>query len=127
MDDKRAKKLGKMLRDRREATGLSSRGLADRAKVDQVTVLRFELGAYAAPAPDKLARVAEALGLTLADVFAMADYAVPTDLPSFAPYMRTKYRDLPSEDIDLIEAYAAELAQKHGVNLAGPEPGADEA
>ena len=91
-----------------------------------VTVLRFEQGAFAAPAPDKLARLAAALGLTLADVYALADYAVPNDLPSFTPYLRTKYRDLPKDDIAAIERYAANLARKHGVNLSGPAPGEDE-
>ena len=66
------------------------------------------------------------VGLTLADVYAMADYAVPDDLPSFRPYLRTKYRDLPADDVEAIERYAARLAKKHGINLDGPAPGEDE-
>lgn len=126
MDDEQAKNLGKVLRDRREALGLSLRQVGKQAELPDVTVLRFEQGAFAAPAPDKLARVAEVLGLTLADVYALADYAVPSDLPSFTPYLRTKYRDLPAEDIDKIEAYASRLARKHGISLQGPAPGEDE-
>ena len=64
--------------------------------------------------------------LTLADVYAMADYAVPGDLPSFMPYLRTKYRKLPVEDVEKIQAYAARLARKHGIDLTGPAPGEDE-
>ncbi len=127
MNEEQAKTLGELLRQKREALGLSTRQLGRLADVDGVTILRFEQGAYAAPRPDKLARVAEALGMTLADVYAMADYAVPTDLPSFTPYLRTKYRDLPSEDIDKIHAYAAKLARRHGVDLTGPKAGEDEA
>ena len=126
MDDEQAKNLGKVLRDRREALGLSLRQTGKLAAMPDVTVLRFEQGAFAAPAPDKLARLAAALGLTLADVYALADYAVPNDLPSFTPYLRTKYRDLPKDDIAAIERYAANLARKHGVNLSGPAPGEDE-
>jgi len=126
MDDEQAKNLGKVLRDRREALGLSLRQIGKLSEMPDVTVLRFEQGAFAAPAPDKLARLAAALGLTLADVYALADYAVPNDLPSFTPYLRTKYRDLPNEDIDAIERYAAKLAKKHGVSLSGPAPGQDE-
>lgn len=126
MDDEQAKNLGKVLRARRETLGLSLRQMGKLAAMPDVTVLRFEQGAFAAPAPDKLARLAAALGLTLADVYALADYAVPNDLPSFTPYLRTKYRDLPNEDVAAIERYAANLARKHGVNLSGPAPGEDE-
>lgn len=127
MDDEQAKALGDLLRQKREELGLSTRQLGERAGLDGVTVLRFEQGAFAAPRPDKLARVAEVLGLSLADVYALADYAVPADLPNLRPYLRTKYRDLPPEDAEKIEAYAARLAKKHGITLAGPAPGEDEA
>ena len=126
MDEEQAKNLGRILRDRREALGLSLRQLGTLCELPAVTLFRFEDGAYTAPAPDKLARVAEALGLSLADVYALADYAVPNDLPSFKPYLRTKYRDLPAAEIEKIEAYAAKLARKYGVSLDGPAPGEDE-
>jgi transcriptional regulator with XRE-family HTH domain len=126
MDDKQAQNLGKVLREKREAMGLSLRQLGKIVELPDVTVLRFEQGAYAAPAPDKLARVAAALGMSLADVFALADYAVPSDLPSFMPYLRTKYRGLPAEDAEAIERYAQKLAKKHGLSLSGPAPGEDE-
>jgi transcriptional regulator with XRE-family HTH domain len=126
MDDQQAKALGALLKQKREELGLSSRQLGELAGMDGVTILRFEEGAFAAPRPDKLARVAQALGLTLADVYAMADYAVPDDLPSFRPYLRTKYRNLPADDVEAIERYAARLAKKHGIKLDGPAPGEDE-
>lgn len=126
MDDEQAQNLGRVLREKREGLGLSLRQLGKLVDLPDVTVLRFEQGAYAAPAPDKLARVAAALGMSLADAFALADYAVPSDLPSFMPYLRTKYRDLPAEDAKAIERYAQKLAKKHGVSLRGPAPGEDE-
>lgn len=126
MNDDQAKALGHLLKQKREALGLSTRQLGDIAGLDGTTVLRFEEGAFAAPRPDKLARVAEALGLSLADVYAHAGYAVPGDLPTFRPYLRTKYRGLPEDDMAKIEAYAARLARKHGIALDGPAPGEDE-
>lgn len=126
MDKKQAKRLGALLRQRREAMGLSSRMVGKITGVDPVTIQRFELGTIAVPSPDKLARIAEALGLTLADVYAHAGYAVPTELPTFTPYLRAKYRGLPSEDVEAIERYAQRLAKKHGVSLSGPAPGEDE-
>lgn len=47
-------------------------------------------------------------------------------LPSFVPYLRSKYRGLPDEAVDSIEKYVARLAKKHGVAIDGPAPGEDE-
>lgn len=127
MDQKQAKRLGALLQARREAQGQSLRQLAELVDMDFATISRIEQGLISAPRPDKLARVAEALGLTLADVYAMAGYAVPDDLPTFKPYLRSKYRDLPTDEVEKIEAFAQKLARKHGVNLSGPAPGEDEA
>lgn len=126
MDEDQAKALGKVLRQRREECGLSLRQLSKRVSIPDATIVRIEQGAFSAPAPDKLARLADSLGLKLADVFALADYAAPTQLPTLKPYLRTKYRDLPADDVEAIERYAARLAKKHGIDLAGPAPGEDE-
>lgn len=126
MDDKQAQRLGALLKEKREEHGISTRALAKLTDINQATIQRFELGTIGVPAPDKLARIADVLGLTLADVYAHAGYAVPSELPSFTPYLRTKYGELPDEDLAAIERYAARLARKHGVNLAGPAPGEDE-
>lgn len=122
-----AKKLGRQLRKRRDQLGLSLRQLERLADVDNGTIARIEQGAFAAPAPDKLARIADALGLSLADVFALADYAVPGDLPSFQPYLRTKYRDMPPEAVDDLNKAFARIARKHGYDPEGPQRGEDEA
>lgn len=126
MDQEHAKKLGAHLRVAREAKGLSVRGLEARTGVDDGTIVRIEQGRFAAPAPDKLAALAAGLDLPLADVFALADYAVPADLPSFTPYLRTKYRDLPDSAVADMERYFARLAKKHGLDPNGPAPGQDE-
>ena len=129
MDRDQAKQLGEYLRQARTAQGLSLLKLAEATGIHDVTLGRFESGAFAAPAPDKLARIAEVLELPLADVFLLADYAVPADLPSFTPYMRAKYQGLPDDAVADIERYAEELARKHGIDLAqttGPDDGQDE-
>ena len=59
------------------------------------TIARIKQGQFAAPGPDKLARIAEALGLNAAICSGSPDYTVPDDLPSFQPYLRSKYRDMP--------------------------------
>ena len=106
MDREQAKKLGEYLRQARTAQGLSLLKLSQATGIHDVTLGRFESGAFAAPHPDKLATIAEALELSLADVFALAEYAVPTDLPSFTPYMRWWIRSVekPSAHIDSLSS-----------------------
>ena len=127
VEQEQAKELGQRLRARREELGLSLRQLAERAETTDTTIIRIEQGAYAAPAPDKLSRIAAALDLSLADVFALAEYAVPDDLPSFQPYLRSKYRDMPHEAVDDLNKAFDRIVRKHGYDPAGPQAGEDEA
>lgn len=126
VEPRQAKELGRVLRARREELGLSQRQLAEQASLDDATVVRIEQGAFAAPRPDKLSRIAEALGLSLADVFAFADYAVPDDLPSFQPYLRSKYRDMPTGAVDDLNKAFERIIRKHGYQPDGPRGGEDE-
>jgi transcriptional regulator with XRE-family HTH domain len=121
-----AKKLGHRLRERRAELGLSLRQLEKLADVDNGTIARIEQGAFSAPAPDKLARIAEALDLSLADVFGLAEYAVPGDLPSFQPYLRGKYRDMPAAAVDDLNKAFERIVRKHGYDPNGPQDGEDE-
>lgn len=118
------KTLGDTLREARVAQGLSTREVARLAGVDQATVVRIENGTYMKLRPDRLARLASALGLS-ADIFALANIT-PNDLPSFRPYLRSKYGQLAEEDVASIERYAARIAKRRGVSLDGPAPGEDE-
>ncbi len=126
MNEEQAKRLGEWLRERRQAAGLSTIQLAKAVGTTDGTISRIEQGAFAAPDPHKLSRIAEALGLSLADVYAMADYAVPSDLPSFEPYLRRKYRDMPTEAVDDLDKAFERIARKHGYNPDGPQLGEDE-
>ncbi len=126
MEPEQAKRLGRTLRKRRNDLGLSTRQLSAKSGVNDVTIVRIENGKFAAPRPDKLAKLADALGLSLADVFAGADYIAPTELPTLMPYLRSKYQDLPAGALKDIERYANRLAKQHGVALQGPAPGEDE-
>ena len=123
MKSERATQLGQLLKMRREACGLSTHRLAAAAVMDQATVVRFEAGSIVAPRPDKLSRIAEVLGLSSADVFALAGYIAPTNLPTLRPYLSAKYRGLLTEDIEKIEAYVARIAKKRGFALVevGPD------
>jgi transcriptional regulator with XRE-family HTH domain len=126
MTKEQAKRLGRWLRQRRKESGLSTIELAKRASTSDATITRLEQGAFAAPDPHKLSRIAEALGLNLADVYAMAEYAVPGDLPSFQPYLRRKYGDLPAGAISDLDQAFAQIVKKHGYDPEGPRDGEDE-
>lgn len=126
MNPEQAKALGSFLKEHRAGLGLSTHQLAARSGTDQATIVRLEQGAFAEPRLDTLRAVAEALGASLADVFALAEYAMPSELPSFRPYLRAKYRDLPSEAVEQLERSFTRLAKRHGFDPAGPAPGEDE-
>jgi transcriptional regulator with XRE-family HTH domain len=129
MDDKQAKRLGALIKDQRLKLGIGLREAGRRTGIDDGLLSRMESGAILTPAPDKLARIAEVLGLSLSDIYAMADYAVPTDLPSPAIYFRTKYRgDLSATAMKSLTRELDQLLSKHGLDPAArPAPGEDEA
>jgi transcriptional regulator with XRE-family HTH domain len=123
---KKKQTIGDVVKARRAEMGLSSPELARLSGVGQSTIIRIESGFIANPAPDKLRRIAEALDLSTAELFALGEYTMPSDLPVFTPYMRAKYHDLTPEDVAEIAAYAAKIAKRRGVSLTGPKPGEDE-
>jgi len=118
MKQERAKQLGRLLKARRIECGLSTHRLAAAAEMDQATIVRLEAGGIVAPRPDKLSRIARVLGISGADVFALAEYAVPGDLPSLRPYLLTQHPGLLDEDLDKIETYVSRIAKKRGLELS---------
>lgn len=127
MDDKQAQRLGAYLRQRRVHLGLSARAVAADMGVTHATVVRFEQGAFGTPNPEKLGSLAEILGLNLADIYTMADYPLPTELPSPGPYLRAKYRDLSPSALTKLTREVSALLERHGLDPTfGPAPGEDE-
>jgi transcriptional regulator with XRE-family HTH domain len=126
MTPEQAKALGNYLRQARIDKGLTTRAVAAASGMDMATVVRIENGSFVAPRPDKLAAIARALDLSPTDVFARADYVDVDELPSFAPYLRSKYRDLPDTALAEMERYFERLKRQHGYDEHGPAPGEDE-
>lgn len=118
--------VGALIRSARTAQGISALELAQRTGIADTSIGRIERGDIAAPRPDLLKSLADALDLELADLYAAAGYVQPTGLPTFAPYLRSKYADLPDEARDELEASFARIATKHGYDPAGPAAGEDE-
>ncbi len=127
MEPDQAQRLGQFLRKARQDKQLSAMQLSELTGISDASIIRTEQGKVNSPAPDKLVRIAEALDVPVADVFALAEYMVVDELPTFAPYLRTKYAALPEEAVEALQSYAEHLAHKHGVQfLDGPDPGEDE-
>lgn len=126
MEDVGQPTLGRILRARREQLGLSQYALEALSGVDHSVIGRIEGGQIAAPAPDKLTRLADALRLDMADVFSVAGYAVPRQLPSFRPYLRSRYGDLPPEALERLDIYFRRIQDEYGGTMSGPYDGEDE-
>lgn len=102
--------LGQYVRRRREAAGLSVRGLARAAGMDATGISRLENGENV-PTPQTLARLARVLEVDVNDLYTLAGYPISQQLPSFEPYLRARY-DLSAETIEKL-APIFELAIEH--------------
>lgn len=118
--------LGDTLKQRRLGLHLSIREVARRSNINDANILRIERGDSAQPKPETLRALADALGIDLSDLFALSGYVQPKTLPTFAPYLRSKYADLPESAAREIEASFAAIAAKHGYDPRGPKRGEDE-
>lgn len=105
---------------------MTGRELARQIGTDTAYLVRLERGEYRSPRPDILANVATALDVPMSDLYAIAGYIAPTELPSLTPYLRTKYRQLSDDALDSVDAYLQHIADNEGVNLNGPAPEEDE-
>lgn len=118
--------LGEMIRSARTAKGLSIRDLSTSSGVARSTLLDLEQDNMAAPNPNHLKSLAQSLDLNLTDLYATAGYVPATGLPSFAPYLRSKYAYLPDEARIELESSFGRIAEKYGYDPVGPSPGEDE-
>ena len=115
VNQEQAKALGAILRQRRNELGYTTYQVAEAAGVRSSTVVRVEQGKFAAPRPDKLARFAGFLDLSLSDLYTRAGYFVPAELPNFAAYVSAKYHALPDVAVAQLNRLFDELTQLHGL------------
>ena len=126
MDEHQALRLGRFLRTRREHLSLTARQVAAKSGVHDTTVVRLEQGAFRAPRPETLRHIAASLDLSLADVYALADYSPPEDLPALGPYLQATYRELPPASVRRIEKYVRRLVARHAAEAAGASSRGDD-
>ncbi len=83
--------LGKCIKEARLAKGLSVRRLASLSGLTHSFVSKLEFARYESVSPPTLMALARALDLKPEDLFALAGFKLPKELPSFAPYLRARY------------------------------------
>jgi transcriptional regulator with XRE-family HTH domain len=83
--------LGELLKQKREAAGLSQAALAHAAGVTRVAISHLENAVYQQPSPSTLARIGKTLGISMDDIYALTGYTPQADLPNLRAYLMAKY------------------------------------
>jgi len=95
--------LGSYVTRKRREAGLSLRQLATKVGVHHRSIANIERGEVLAPKPLLLQRLARALNVDYEDLAALTGNLPPSGLPTYATYLRTKYPDLPDEEVERME------------------------
>jgi len=110
------KTVGVLIQQLREQAGLSMTDLAEASGLDKASISRIERGEFIKPKEETLSAIATALGTNPADLYNAAGYTSPSALPSFRPYLRTKYGHLPADKLTELEAIFQEISQGDSEN-----------
>lgn len=111
MTPTQAKQLGAAVTRARAKKGWSIRELAKQLNVHASWVGFLEQGRYVDPAPDRLARIAELLGIEAGRMDRLTRGAVSEGLPELGTYFRAKY-DLSPEQIKQVQRYVRRLRRQ---------------
>lgn len=117
--------LGDIIQAERQKRGWSTAELARKANIDRSVLVRIESGFIRQPDPRKLSRLARVLDLPLTRLYTLAGYPAGRQLPSFQPYLRDRYRDLPPAAIEELTSYFEVIQERYGAS-DGPDDGQDE-
>jgi transcriptional regulator with XRE-family HTH domain len=112
-----AQQLGETVRAARQAKGYSLRELQEVSGVEYSSIAYLEQGRIGTPDPRKLHRLAQALGLNTADLYALAGYLDPGALPDLAAYLQLKYglpEAVAEQTAERIAEVIATLQHEHG-------------
>lgn len=120
--------LEEILRDAREAKGLSLRDVAERTGISRSHLGYLETGQRERPDPRVLRLLADLYGLALSDLYLAAGYDLPDKLPTFTPYLRSRYHDLPKAAQHELQDSFRRITAKYGydADVSGPADGEDE-
>jgi transcriptional regulator with XRE-family HTH domain len=105
MTEVQARELGRLVKQARRAQRLSLRALDELTGVSYGWLGRLERGQMIAPAPSKLTKVAEALGIAPERIDRITRGRISRDLPSIRTYFRAKYHLTPQEITQIEEVF----------------------
>jgi transcriptional regulator with XRE-family HTH domain len=92
MTEVQARELARLVKQARRTRKLSLRALDELTGVSYGWLARLERGVMIAPAPSKLTRVAEALGIPPERIDRITRGRISRDLPPIRTYFRAKYQ-----------------------------------
>jgi transcriptional regulator with XRE-family HTH domain len=107
--------LGELIRTKRAAAGLTLTQLAVQVGVCRPYLSRLERGEYAHPSPRVLAQLAKWLDISHEDLYAITGYMLPSDLPSFGPYLRAKHAEWPDHVLQELDSFYDFLKHKYSL------------
>jgi transcriptional regulator with XRE-family HTH domain len=119
MEHEQANQFGGYLKHLREERRFSIRELARKAELDSGALTRLESN-KTAPAPRTLKALSAALDVPLADLFAMAGFTTPHDLPTMNTYFHARYGHLPEDVLASMNDYCERIISVHGFDPDGP-------
>ena len=119
MSKAQSKALGRLIARERAKAKLTQRALAEMAGVTHPTILRLERGEFGRPDPEKLQRIARALGVDVGDLFALAGYLPSDALPNFGPWLQAKFPgEFSQKGQTHLERYFERYRREHGKGRA---------
>lgn len=104
--------LGSKLKELRLKAGLSLRDVSEKSGVDDSLLSKIENGQVKKPTQANLNRLASFYDIEAEELYTLAGYTVSTTLPTYAPYLRSKY-DLPPEAISELRQHFDYVKQKY--------------
>ncbi len=113
MTEVQARELGRLVKQARRTQKLSLRALDELTGVSYGWLSRLERGQMTAPAPSKLTKVAEALGIAPERIDRITRGQVSSDLPAIRTYFRTKYKLNPHEITQIEEVFDQIRRNRH--------------
>ena len=112
--------LGQLLREARKRKRLSLRAVQDATGIPFTWITRTEQGHYSRPSPERLIKLAEALGIDIRAMDGATGGEMSGQLPQPSTYFRAKYQ-LSVEEITHVEDVISKLREERTAWKAEPE------
>jgi transcriptional regulator with XRE-family HTH domain len=120
MTDPQARELGAFIREKRDQHALTLVQLEAMTGIPDSWLYHFEKGHYTAPAPDRLAKLADALDIDAVYIDRISSDHLADSLPGTRVYFRSKEK-LGPEALDELELAVTRIRRKYAAKASGEE------